>query len=114
MGGIEDEETGACQQVRRAHVHDCDWPGAAGGAAMINLMPTDMKEQIRFAKYNRSVLRYLWGAFFVVLALGGVFGWALYSLNGQTNVTLARASDKQQTIDQLTKSFVPQAKEVSD
>ena len=81
---------------------------------MINLMPPDMKEQIRFAKLNRVVLRYLWGAFFVVLALGGVFGWALYTLGNQTKVASAGAADKQQTIDKLTKSFVPQAKEASD
>lgn len=81
---------------------------------MINLMPSDMKEQIKFAKLNRLVLRYLWGAIFVVLALGGVFGWALYSLNNQTKVASAGAAERQQTIDKLTKTFVPQAKEASD
>lgn len=81
---------------------------------MINLMPSDMKEQIKFAKLNRLVLRYLWGLLLVVLALGGVFGWAFYSLTIQTKAASAGAAGKQQTIDRLTKTFVPKAKEASD
>lgn len=81
---------------------------------MINLMPTEMKEQIRFAKLNRLALRYLWGAVLVVLALAGVFGWALYTLGMQTNAALAGAAGKQQTIDKLNKTFLPAAKEASD
>ena len=81
---------------------------------MINLMPPEIKEQIRFAKLNRLALRYLWGAVFVVIALGGVFGWALYNLNAQTKAATANAADKQDTIDHLTSTFVPKAKEASD
>ena len=81
---------------------------------MINLMPPDIKEQIRFAKLNRTTLRYLWGAVVVVLALGGVFEWAIYTLNAQTKTASAGAAEKQQTIDKLTNTFVPMAKEASD
>ena len=42
---------------------------------MINLMPPDLKEQIRFAKMNRIALRYAKVVVAVVLVLSGIFAW---------------------------------------
>lgn len=77
---------------------------------MINLMPPDMKEQIKFAKFNRVLVRYLQLVVVVSLALGAVFGGAIYWIGQQTTVATADAADKQATITQLNKEFVPQAK----
>lgn len=81
---------------------------------MINLMPPDMKEQIKYAKFNRLLVRYLQLVVVVAVALGGVFGGAMYLINQQTAAATSDAADKQATIAQFNKTFVPQAKAAAD
>ncbi|MDB5179175.1 MAG: Fimbrial assembly family protein [Patescibacteria group bacterium] len=81
---------------------------------MINLLPPPMKEQIRYAKLNRLVLRYLRVVILVVVVLAGVFAGTFYLQEQQTVAVVADVAEKQQTIASLNKTFTPKAKEVSD
>lgn len=81
---------------------------------MINLMPPNVKSQIYYARLNLLVLRYIKLSVLVVLALAGVFGWALQNLHQTATRVDQEASDKQATIASLNKSFTPKAKEASD
>lgn len=81
---------------------------------MINLMPPSLKDQIRYAKLNRLVVRYVKVTVLVVAILGGIFGWALWQLNQNELAASQDIAQKQAQIDQLTKDFVPQAKQASD
>lgn len=81
---------------------------------MINLLPPGIKEQVRYAKLNRLVLRYVWTLGVVVVVLAGVFAGAFYLLQLQINAVAADVSDKEATITKLNKTFVPKAKDASD
>ncbi|HEY6736531.1 MAG TPA: PilN domain-containing protein [Candidatus Saccharimonadia bacterium] len=81
---------------------------------MINLMPPALKEQIRYAKLNRLVLRYVKVTVLVVVVLGGIFGWALWQVGINESNADKDLADKQAQISKLTASFVPQAKQASD
>jgi Tfp pilus assembly protein PilN len=81
---------------------------------VINLLPPDLKEQIHYAKLNRVTLRYLWVLVAVVLVLGGIFGGTFYLMNQQAAGVAADVADKQKTIADLSRTFVPKAKDASD
>lgn len=81
---------------------------------MINLLPPDVKEQVRYAKLNRLVLRYVRVTVLVVMVLAAVFGWALYQVNHESEVARSDMAQKQSQLDQLNKTTVPKAKEASD
>jgi Tfp pilus assembly protein PilN len=76
---------------------------------MINLMPPDLKSQIRFAKLNRLTLRYLRVIFVVVAVIAVVFGGALYLLREQTNKVASDVTTKKADIDKISKEFLPKA-----
>jgi Tfp pilus assembly protein PilN len=80
---------------------------------VINLMPPNMKEQIRYAKMNRTTLHYLWGLIVVLVVLGGVFGGAFYLLGQQQQAANAGAVGDQQQIAELNKTVLPEAKDAS-
>jgi Tfp pilus assembly protein PilN len=52
---------------------------------MINLLPPTLKEQLRYAKLNRLMLRYLRLLVLIVIVLAGVFGASIYFLNAQAD-----------------------------
>jgi Tfp pilus assembly protein PilN len=81
---------------------------------MINLLPPDIKEQVRYAKINRVTLRYVWLLALVVVVLAGVFGGTVYLQNQQAATLAADVAAKQQTIAALNKNFTPKAKDASD
>jgi Tfp pilus assembly protein PilN len=81
---------------------------------VINLMPTTMKEQIRYAKLNRLVLRYVKVTVMVVVVLAGIFGWALWQLQMQVAGVEADVTTKEATIAKLNQEFTPKAQEVSE
>ena len=81
---------------------------------MINLLPPDLKEQIRFAKMNRVALRYVRVIVLVVVVFGGIFGAAFYQLSTQTSGVSADVANKQGTISALNSTFMPKAKDASD
>jgi Tfp pilus assembly protein PilN len=81
---------------------------------MINLMPPAMKEQIRYAKLNRLVLRYVKVTVLVVIVLGGIFGWALWQLQIQAATVDTDMTNKEATIAALNRDFTPKAQEASD
>jgi Tfp pilus assembly protein PilN len=81
---------------------------------VINLLPPDLKDQIRYAKLNRLVLRYLRVVVVVVVVLAGIFAGAFYLLDQQTAVVTADVADKQKTIAGFNTSFLPAAKNASD
>jgi Tfp pilus assembly protein PilN len=81
---------------------------------MINLLPPDLKEQIRFAKMNRIALRYVRVLVAVAIVLGGIFGAAFYELGNQTRAIVSDVTNQQATIAALNSSFTPKAKDASD
>jgi Tfp pilus assembly protein PilN len=81
---------------------------------MINLLPPTLKEQIRFAKYNRLILRYLRVTIVVVAILGGIFVWAFRDLSQRTQLVATDVEAKQKTIAGLSKTFLPKAKDASE
>jgi len=81
---------------------------------VINLLPPDQKEQIRFAKLNRLALVYVRTTVVVAIVLGGIFVFSLYYLKQQTTNVAADVSTKQEMIAALNKSFTPKAKDASD
>jgi Tfp pilus assembly protein PilN len=81
---------------------------------MINLMPPAVKEQIRYAKLNRLVVRYLQVTILVVVVLAGIFGWALWQVGQLETVVAGDVSSKQATIVKLNSEFTPLAQEASD
>lgn len=81
---------------------------------MINLLPPDQKEQIRFSKLNRIAIAYVRILFIVIIVLGGIFGAAIYWVNQTTASVTADVATKTATIASLNKSFTPKAKDASD
>jgi Tfp pilus assembly protein PilN len=81
---------------------------------VINLLPPDQKEQIRYAKLNRLALRYVRVLVAVVAVLGVVFAGSFYLLDRQTKGVAADVAEKQATITALNTTFTPKAKEASD
>jgi Tfp pilus assembly protein PilN len=81
---------------------------------MINLLPPDLKEQIRFAKLNRMALRYLRVVVAVVVVLGVIFAGALYLVKQQAAGVGTDVSSSQQTIDSLNSSVIPLAQDASN
>lgn len=81
---------------------------------MINLLPPDQKEQIRYAKLNRLALRYVRISIVVTVILGGIFGGSFYLLKQQTDAVTTDVAQKEAMIAALNKSFTPKAKDASD
>lgn len=81
---------------------------------MINLLPSDQKEQIRYAKLNRTALGYVRVLVAVVVVLGAIFGGAIYQVGKQTDAITADVAAKTATIAALNISFTPKAKDASD
>lgn len=81
---------------------------------MINLLPSDQKEQIRFSKLNRLALGYVRVLLAVVIVLGVIFAGSIYQLGKQTDEVTADVGEKTATIAALNKSFTPKAKDASD
>ncbi len=81
---------------------------------MINLLPPDQKEQVRYAKLNRLALVYVRTTVAVVLVLGAIFGYALVQLKKQTDDVTAKVTAEKGTIASLNKTFTPKAKDAND
>jgi Tfp pilus assembly protein PilN len=81
---------------------------------MINLLPQDQKEQLRYSKLNRLALRYIRVLVIVLVVLGGIFAASIYQLDNQTKTVAADVSSKTAEIAALNKSFTPLAKDASD
>ena len=80
---------------------------------MINLLPTNLKEQIHYAKLNRLALRYLELVAIVIVLLGVVFVGALFYLNVQTDQVARDVTSKQADIAQ-TVAFQKQAQDAAN
>ncbi len=81
---------------------------------MINLLPPDQKEQIRYAKLNRLALRYVRTLIVVVLVLGGIFAGSFYLLAQQAGSISEDVAQKEAMIAALDRTFTPKAKDASD
>ncbi|HVQ44041.1 MAG TPA: PilN domain-containing protein [Candidatus Saccharimonadia bacterium] len=81
---------------------------------MINLLPPDQKEQIRYAKLNRIAIVYVRTSVAVAVVLGVIFAGSLYLLHQQTTAVANDVAEKQATIAALNKTFTPKAKDASD
>ena len=81
---------------------------------MINLLPPEQKDQIRYSKLNRMALNYVRILVLVIVVLGGIFGAAIYWVGQTTDKVMADVSQKTADIDGLNKSFTPKAKDASD
>ena len=80
---------------------------------MINLLPSDRKEEIRFAKLNRIVLRYLRLVMLLIVIIGGILGGTLYYLGFLNDHAAADIAAKKLEIS-AGATFMKQAKDVSD
>lgn len=80
---------------------------------MINLLPPRIKEEIRFAKLNRVVLKYVSVVVVVAVVLAGIFSGAFYFLRQQSALVAADVADKQKSIAELGKTFLPTAQDAS-
>ena len=80
---------------------------------MINLLPPDIKVQIRYAKYNRLVLGYIRLLVGVVVMLGGIFAGTIFYVNREAAQV---AQDVQARQAELATKLVfqKQAQEISD
>lgn len=67
---------------------------------MINLLPPALKEQMRYARLNRLVLRYLRGLVGMLVVLTAVFTACLYLLNQQTAMLDSDLASKRESIKQ--------------
>lgn len=65
---------------------------------MINLLPTEVKSQMRYAAYNRQALGYLKLVVVVIVVLGGIFAAALWYLNHQATTVAQDVTAKQASI----------------
>lgn len=81
---------------------------------MINLMPPDLKEQIRFAKMNRVALNYTVVVVVLVLVLGGIFAWALVQVKQQTNDKSVAVAEKLKEVNSLKAQVLPKSQDASD
>lgn len=81
---------------------------------MINLLPPDLKEQIRYAKLNRLVLRYLRVTVVMVIVLGGMFAGAYYLISNQAKTIAADVSTKESSINSQKKVLIPKAQDASE
>ncbi|GAC1372944.1 MAG: hypothetical protein NVSMB39_7200 [Candidatus Saccharimonadales bacterium] len=81
---------------------------------MINLLPPEQKEQIRFSKLNRMALNYVRILLLVIIVLSGIFGASIYWLSQVTAGVTQDVAQKTATIAQINKTFTPLAKDASD
>jgi Tfp pilus assembly protein PilN len=79
---------------------------------MINLLPTDLKEQIYFAKLNRKAVGYLKLSILVVIVLGVLFGGSLVFLDSQS-IKIAKEVAKTEIEIAATQPFRTEAIGVS-
>jgi len=80
---------------------------------MINLLPSTRKEEIRFAKLNRIVLRYLRLVIILIVIIGGILGATLYYVGFMNARVAADVAAKKQEIA-AGSPFMKQAKDASD
>ena len=81
---------------------------------MINLLPSTMKEQIKYAKYNRVALSYLRGIALAAVIIAAIFAGAIYWINKQTTGITSDVTQKQATIAGIDHTFLPTAQDVSN
>jgi Tfp pilus assembly protein PilN len=80
---------------------------------VINLLPPSLKEQIKYAKFNRVVVRYVRLTIVVVVVLGAILAGAFYYLNLESVAAQNDVSAKQQTIAQYKGSILPKASDAA-
>lgn len=81
---------------------------------MINLLPPDLKEQIKYAKFNRTVVRYVKLTIVVAVVLGGILAGSFYYLNLESTAAQNNVSAKQATIAQYKGSILPKATDAAN
>lgn len=79
---------------------------------MINLLPPVLKEQVRYAKLNRLILRYLRTTATVIVVLAGIFVGTIFYLNLQASSVSRDVSSKEQEIA-ATAAFQKEASDIS-
>lgn len=80
---------------------------------MINLLPSARKDEIRFAKLNRIVLRYLRLVLLLIVIIGGILVGTIYYL-GVLNAQAAANIAAKKLVITAGAPFMKQAKDVSD
>jgi hypothetical protein len=81
---------------------------------VINLLPPEQKEQIRYSKLNRMALTYVRVLLLVIIVIGGIFGAAIYWVGQTTAKVESDVAEKTVHLAELNNSFVPKAKDASD
>lgn len=65
---------------------------------MINLLPPDIKDQMRYARLNRQALGYLKLVIVVIMVLGGIFATTLWWTNRQAAIAESDVNSKEANI----------------
>ena len=79
---------------------------------MINLLPPNLKEQVRYAKLNRLVLRYLRVTALVIVVIAGIFAGTIFYLHLQAGTVSSDVASKEQQIAS-TAAFQAQANDIA-
>lgn len=80
---------------------------------MINLLPPALKDQVRYAKLNRLMLRYLRSLILIMLIIAGIFIGTIFYLNLQATAAQQDVTEKQTEIA-ATAKFQASARDISD
>ena len=81
---------------------------------MINLLPPDLKEQIKYAKFNRTIVRYVKMTVGVAIVIAGILAGSFYYLNLESVAAQNNVAAKQQTIDGYKGSVLPKATDAAN
>ncbi|MEO7617884.1 MAG: hypothetical protein ABIS59_03505 [Candidatus Saccharibacteria bacterium] len=80
---------------------------------MINLLPPDIKTQMKYSRYNRMALGYVKLAILVIVVLSGIFVGTIFYVNRETTQIAASVQERQAELDTKL-AFQKEAQDVSD
>lgn len=80
---------------------------------MINLLPSDIKLQTRYAKYNRITIGYVRLVIAVTIILAGIFAGTIFYVNRETAQVAKSVQDRQAELDTKL-AFQKKAQDISD
>ena len=80
---------------------------------MINLLSPATKEQIKYAKFNGAIVRYVRAYVLILVLLATIFGVSWFLIKQQSNLIAADVAQKQKDITKLN-SDLAQARLVAD
>lgn len=87
---------------------------------MINLLPPPMKNQLKYAKINRHLIKYVWVAVIVLGLMLAMFGVTFFLIHREIGITQAKLADQEEAIkvygniEKEAESLADRLKAISD